>query len=590
MNAKIVIVICCSLLPQADATPTRFKNRPMKRSVHYLLLVLIAVALAPAKAFSQQLNDKPADQALHQRAYKLLETLAEEIGSLQSGENRARLGSNIAMSLWPHNEAKAREMFATVAKEIKAGLDADDPSRYVAKQHFIKLREDTALRIGMFDPEGALRFLNDTRSTDYVTEEDRNQLNIRLAILFAGRNPDLALKLGRESVKHGVTDTQLHLIYELSKKSRDQAATFLAELVKIAPYQDIRHAMKNEQFYIALARLVEPRLGRDPAFRDLMNYFADLALQTGCGKKVYRDNDGFCYRVGIVVPFMEKLDTKGVALLKHLGRKGAFPYEWSPELIQYADVYQNGSLDDLLAMIPMFPDYREAGQGFAIRKIMESGDFERARKLANEFTWKETSTRQVVLEQIDEAQRIVNEDTSAEILKEAEELRRGSETPFFYLFRRANEIGPKNPQTTLTLLDRASELLDKAPREKWEMQWRIGIAVRYCQVKSDRCFTVMEPIVRRMNELVTAAAKLNGFDNQYLADGEWIMTAEGGIGSLLTMLAQNAVYFALCDFDRAVAMSSQFERREIRMMARLKLAQGVLEGPPKKPLFDDVEQ
>jgi len=56
------------------------------------------------------------------------------------------------------------------------------------------------------------------------------------------------------------------------------------------------------------------------------------------------------------------------------------------------------------------------------------------------------------------------------------------------------------------------------------------------------------------------------------------------------MLAQNAVYFALCDFDRAVAMSSQFERREIRMMARLKLAQGVLEGPPKKPLFDDVEQ
>jgi len=67
------------------------------------------------------------------------------------------------------------------------------------------------------------------------------------------------------------------------------------------------------------------------------------------------------------------------------------------------------------------------------------------------------------------------------------------------------------------------------------------------------------------------------------------MTAEGGVGSLLTGLAQNAVYFGWCDFDRAVALTSQFERREIRLMAQLKLAQGVLDGPPKKPLFAPSE-
>jgi len=57
----------------------------------------------------------------------------------------------------------------------------------------------------------------------------------------------------------------------------------------------------------------------------------------------------------------------------------------------------------------------------------------------------------------------------------------------------------------------------------------------------------------------------------------------------LTGLAQNAVYFGLYDFDRAIALSLQFERREIRMMAQLKLAQGVLEGSPKKSLFADDE-
>jgi hypothetical protein len=49
------------------------------------------------------------------------------------------------------------------------------------------------------------------------------------------------------------------------------------------------------------------------------------------------------------------------------------------------------------------------------------------------------------------------------------------------------------------------------------------------------------------------AAKLDGYDNRYLRDGEWNMTGEGGIGNLLTKLAQNAGYFVWFDFDRAVS-------------------------------------
>ena len=564
----------------------------MKQSLRYLLL-LLAVALVPVKALPQQVNDKHGDDALRQRAYKLLESLAEQIGSLQSGENRARMGSNIAMSLWPHNEARAREMFATVTKEIKAGLAENDadPNHYLAKPNFVKLREDTALRIAMFDPEWALQFLKETTPVDvYISDEEKNELNLRLAMLLARSNPDFALKIARESLKQGVLQTQLRLIYELNKKSRDHASALLVELVKVAPYQGIRSVMKIEQFYFMLARLVEPSLGKDPAFRDLMNYFTDVALEAGCGNTKQTDNEiyHFCYRLGVVVPLMEKVVGKRVAPLKYLGRKGGFPYEWSPELVQLADVYQNGSVEDLLAMIPKFREFRDVNQSFIIRKIFESGDLERARKLANEFTWDKPSSKQFVLQELDHAQRIVNEDTSPEILSGAKELRNERET-FYYLFRMATEIGPRNRQTTLKLLDRASELTNELSPERHQVQYQIGLAVRYCQVKSDRCFAMMEPIIQKMNELVSAATKLNGFDNRYLRNGEWNMTAEGGVGSLLTMLAQNAVYFALFDLDRAVAMSSQFERREIRMMAQLKLAQGVLEGPPKKPLFPEQE-
>jgi hypothetical protein len=53
------------------------------------------------------------------------------------------------------------------------------------------------------------------------------------------------------------------------------------------------------------------------------------------------------------------------------------------------------------------------------------------------------------------------------------------------------------------------------------------------------------------------------------------------LGRLLRGLAQNAGAFAWCDFDRSVSLASQFERPEIRLMAQLKLAQGILAGPIK---------
>jgi hypothetical protein len=62
------------------------------------------------------------------------------------------------------------------------------------------------------------------------------------------------------------------------------------------------------------------------------------------------------------------------------------------------------------------------------------------------------------------------------------------------------------------------------------------------------------------------------------------MSNEGVLGSLLTALAKNAPYFAWCDFDRAASVAGQFERPEIRLMAQVKLAQGILAGRPKPPL------
>ncbi|HEU4508751.1 MAG TPA: hypothetical protein VFR78_10970 [Pyrinomonadaceae bacterium] len=132
----------------------------------------------------------------------------------------------------------------------------------------------------------------------------------------------------------------------------------------------------------------------------------------------------------------------------------------------------------------------------------------------------------------------------------------------------------------MKLLDQASGVIDLLQPAWRQTGAEIGLAIMYCQFKSDRCFQIMEALVPKFNQLVDSALKLDGFDTQYLRDGEWNMSANGRVGELLTSLAQHAGFFAWADFDRAVSLSHQFERTEIRLMAQVKLAQSVLAGPP----------
>jgi hypothetical protein len=125
-------------------------------------------------------------------------------------------------------------------------------------------------------------------------------------------------------------------------------------------------------------------------------------------------------------------------------------------------------------------------------------------------------------------------------------------------------------------------MIDSFKPDKDQTGARMSLAVMYCYEKSERCLGMMESLVPRLNELVDVAARLDGFETNYLRDGEWNMSASGGVGEILTRLSQMAGPFAWFDFDRAVSLVNRFDRAEIRMMAHVKLAQGILAGPLRR--------
>ncbi len=560
------------------------------------LALIVMIVLFSGLAHAQQNNSitenaQTTDALLRARAFNLLELLAGQINTLQSGENRARLGSNIAESLWNHDEKRARTLFVSVEDDIRAGLhnrESDDPRAEHTLMVFLRLRVDTVERIAKHDAELALAFLKATepnldKPAPYGVAESERALELRLARQIAADNPNLALKLGRQSLARGFSDDLLSLLRQLHRKHREQALILYNEIVLGLRNADLARRGEARYFAQNLAHSFTPPAVDDSTFRDLINMFITSAEANGCGNKmVGRDErTEFCRQIASLVPQMEKIDPLRAAQLKH----------WAPEGQQFTplrqaydelrDLTQNGTVDEILALASKYPQMEGQVYWQAMMKAAASGDVARARKIATDYGG--SPERQgSMLAQLDRHQQSasMNDEKLAEVERRLSKIPRILERIGF-LLDVAKRVDPNDRTAALKLLNQASGIVDtmKPGREQSEAQ--MGLAMMYCLHKSDRGFAIMESMVPKLNDLVAAAAKLDGYDNRYLRDGEWNMTGEGSIGSLLTKLAQNAGYFAWCDFDRAVSLAAQFERPELRLMAQMKLAQAILAGPPK---------
>lgn len=569
-----------------------------------ILGFILAAGFSVSPVLAQQNNStarNEANEALRQKAFAALESIAAQISTLQSAENRARLGSNIAASLWDHDEGQARTLLLAVEQDIRAGLEnqtGGEPPDTQRRMVFLQLRVDTVERIAKHDPELALAFFKATEAAPDANRrpDERNydyserMVELRLARQVAGQNPEVALSLARQSLTNGFSDDLLPLLRQLNRKHKEQASTLYGEIV--AKLKRVDWMNDDNAFWFArnLASSVPPNATDDASFRELIGMFVEIAKANGCNNKMANDEERsyFCQQIAPLAPAIERVDPAQAAALKRWqsqkdrGYQSSLYVELNDEL---DDVARDGTVDDLLALRTKYPQLEANIYWRAVQKADAAGDTERARKLATDFAG-DPRVRQSLFELIDRNQRSVSEFRKQ--LKEIEktfEFMPRIEQRVYFLLRAATMIAPEDRKEALKALDQANALVETMKPGKTQLEAQIGLAVAYCAEKSDRGLAIMESLVPKLNELVGGAVKLDGYENHYLRDGEWNMANQGVLGSLLSDLAGNAPYFAWCDFDRAVSISGQFERPEIRLMAQLKLAQGILAGHPRPFVF-----
>jgi len=559
----------------------------------FLIGITFVVLLCSFSVRSQEPGPKARQNEnvssdLKKKALDSLHTIAARVNTLRSPENRARIRSNLGDLLWEDDEKSSRSLFAAVGDDINEGftnIEPDPEAGVHAILVFRQLRSDTLDRIARHDPELALDFLRATRPPaaarlPYEAEDTEKVLELRLAGQIAAKRPELALKLGRESLARGFSIDLLLVLAQLRNTDRASASSFFKDIIDKLKGAKLAEDWQATEVALSMVRDFQPPQIEDSVYKDLIAILLSTALANGCAKASADDEDGpqICYQIGSVFSKLDKYYGPQAAPLKRWAggiEEDSAPSR--PELWAHViKVAEQGSIDEIRELASQNPDAQLQIYALAIRRMVVSADFVRARQLASDFP--DVDGRRELLAQIAaDEQRNADDPASGQRGRPSF---RNSEQHLDYLFRTASKSVASDPKAALRLLDEAGPLIDSLKGGNAKLQAQIVWAMLYCWLKNERGFAIMESLMPKLNELVSAAAALDGYETNYLSDGEWNMSGEGSVGGLLTVLANNSAFFARLDFDRSVALANQLERPELQMMAQLKIAQSVLSNQP----------
>jgi hypothetical protein len=525
--------------------------------------------------------DKSAAAATKEKAVDLLRSIAGQVESLSSAQNRARIGSNAADLLWEIDEERSRRLFSAVAEDIKAGLaEVNDDSSYVDLQQFNQfnavavfgqLRSDTLERISRHDPQLALEFLRATRPTleqmPYAIAENEKSLELRLAGQIAAKSPELALKLGRQVLANDLRPDLVSVLKQLKPGDTDWRS-FYKEVVDKLKAVNLNEDYEAQVLAIALARSFSPPQADEQVYRELISVVFERAVYQDCANSQVYYGDGMCYEIGLLFPKIEKYYGPRAASLKNLGER-ASERETQQRVTEAA---REGTIDEALALAANHPDMAEDLYWQAMVKATQVSDYSRAREVARKNPNEEQRRR--MLDQIEYAEKVTAENSSENPSRASQP--KSDQERLTTLLITALHSGKSDRQEALKRIYQAEQIIESVTPEKTKLELQIGLAILYATSQSDRGFTIVASLIPRLNELISAAAALDGVEMNYLSEGEWNMTGAGTLGRLLTALAQNAGHFARLDFDRSLALANQLERSEVRLMAQLMMVQGIL--------------
>ena len=574
----------------------------MVRSLALLLstVFLLTPGLCQAQAVFGPSTPPPVtapvkvDPATEKKALDLVESLSEQVSNLHSPSNRMRAQCMVADLLWSRDEKRARSLFNAAVAQLAGRIsevDYSDPEVYVELNRLSASRQELIMRIAAHDADLALIALRQTRfQTDNNTmsrggwnPQAEANLEMNVAGLIVGKDPAAALKLARNSLARGVSWNVISFLPQLYQKDQKAGQDLFQEIVMRIKNDNLSRNPELGNNAWNLLNTFQPPQADEDTYRDLLTAVLSYVLggnrQTQSGMSTAQN---FYHQIDRIAPLVEKYAPSRTAELREWSQ--AVERTLDPQVKMYQEmqkITQNGTVDEMMALASKYPpEFRTLLYQNAAWKAVTGGDLARAKEIAEMIP--DPAQRRQTLDQLEnqtasaaegnnktvEAQRLVDK---AKNLNQKIEI----------ILRTANAVAAEgDKKAALDLLNEAKVLLAASPQSAAQLNGRVRLAQAYLKLDPDQSFSVLQPLIVKLNELVAAAAVLDGIDFQYLKEGEWVMPGVNNLGNVINSLDQTLAALGQIDFDRARALADQIERPEMRVLIEIDLAQITLGGKP----------
>ena len=278
----------------------------------------------------------------------------------------------------------------------------------------------------------------------------------------------------------------------------------------------------------------------------------------------------------IALPVIEQqLPTKATAVRSKLSELGMGSVQNMGQR-PFINLPENPTTETLLQAAASAPQpmqdrlYQQAAY-----RALEEGNVDRARQIATDHL--PVKSRETVMQRIEFREMATKADGARlEEVRQTMNRMQNDGEKIGFLLQLANEAQKTNPKVAGQLLEEARQMTNRRAGNYEQIEQQLRVARGFATVDPARSFEVLEPAIGHINELLNAAAVLNGFEINIFRDGEMTMVPGNGLTSMINRIGQELAVLAESDFERADVLAGRFQLAEPRIMSRLLIVQGLL--------------
>lgn len=243
---------------------------------------------------------------------------------------------------------------------------------------------------------------------------------------------------------------------------------------------------------------------------------------------------------------------------------------------QLGELMRQGTSESLLAAASTAPNnMRPSIYQQAAMKALDEGNADRARQIATQHL--SGSQRTTVLQMADMRQLAQKSgDEAIEGVKQALASLPSDDERVRMVLQLASATQTANPKLALQILEEGQRIVSGRATSYRQFDNQIQVARAFATLDTGRSFEVLEPGINQLNELLSAAALLSGFEVNVFRDGELPIQGGSRLTSTVSQYAEALAGLARSDFERAQAMADRFQLVEARILAKMTIARSLL--------------